>query len=277
MFFSHFSWGGLAERLSLYFPWLGTACWEWAKMVACWARDCIDADRHSMIYKYLFLNSREKGRKKWERRAHTRWQKHGWWNYSTCATVSCIFLSYFQLHFTHKHEITQRSYASAWMPTKDTLAVWVLLFTALATHDRDMGYIMVENSWSWFPGLIRTKYKVSASIWAFTWKWKGEFSHWCWIRVQKQHDTLMKGVFAFTGCPSGCDFKRCHACQHKAMIKLLRVVIGSILKYKKKDDWHNITVIQPIAGTWTCCCKHNVAGCCTFFFQNMMYDTFLDY
>lgn len=75
---------------------------------------------------------------------------------------------YFQLRFTHEHEITQAADASAWMPTKDTLAVGVLLFTALAPHDRDTGYVMVENSWSWFPGLIQTKYKVSASIWALT-------------------------------------------------------------------------------------------------------------
>lgn len=50
----------------------------------------------------------------------------------------------------------------------------------------------------------------------------------------EQHDPLMSGVFAFTGCPSGCDFKRCHACQHKAMIKQVRVVIGNIFEIKKK-------------------------------------------
>lgn len=136
---------------------------------------------------------------------------------------------YFQLHFTHKHEITWLTYASAWMPTKDTLAVWVLLFTALAPHDRDMGYVMVENSWSWFPEIIWTKYKVSASIWVFTWKWRGEFICWCWVRVQNSMIRSWEGFFAFPGCASGCDFKRCHACQHKAMIKLVGVVIGNIL------------------------------------------------
>lgn len=89
----------------------------------------------------------------------------------------------------------------------------------------------------------------------------------------EQHDTLMKGVFAFTGCPSGCDFKRCHACQHKAIIKLVCVVIGNILKFKKKDDWHNITVIQPtcIATTWNCCGKHKVPGWSFLLVHDVLY------
>lgn len=93
-----------------------------------------------------------------------------------CFSKTC----YFQLHFTHEHEITLLTHAMN-AHKRHACSPRPFIYSFGSTRQ---GYITVENFWSWFPGLIQTKYKVSASIWEFTWKWKGEFSRWCWVRVQ---------------------------------------------------------------------------------------------
>lgn len=44
----------------------------------------------------------------------------------------------------------------------------------------------------------------------------------------KQRDTLTRGLLLFPGRPIGCELGPSHACQHKAMIKMLRAAIGSV-------------------------------------------------
>lgn len=59
-----------------------------------------------------------------------------------------------------------------------------------------------------------------------------------------QQGTLMRGRSAFTGCPVACDSEQRCACQHKAVIKRLGVVIGSVLKLKKREKKKKIKMID---------------------------------
>lgn len=201
-FSSHSSWRSRSEKLFLYFPWLDTAHREWAKT---WENHC-KGDPIGVMHVIFNCFGKER---KYARREHPKRDDNTiWWMLSS---ISCALLKqwYFQHHFTHSSRMPAHEY-----PQKDTLTVWALLFIALATHDTDMGCIMVENSWSRFPGLIQCQL---------------QFEYVCENDVlnltTERNDTPVKGIFAFIGRPRGCDCCQCHACQHKAMIKLVCVVI----------------------------------------------------
>lgn len=84
--------------------------------------------------------------------------------------------SNFQLHLTRLQR-NHNAHTRHQRPTRGELAVRGLLWTARG------GYISWwKTLWCPFPGLIQCKYKVSASIWAFARKWKGEFSRRCLVR-----------------------------------------------------------------------------------------------
>lgn len=144
------------------------------------------------------------------------------------------------------------------MPTKDTLAVRDLLFMALGAARQ--GYIMVEIFWSRFPGLIQTKYKVSASIWAVTWKWKGGIQPPLFGQSTEQHDTVMRGVLLLlavllVGTWSGVTPGNTRLWLSQFMWWL--VIFPKT--WKKISDWHNKTSIRCIGVTWNRCRKHYVS------------------
>ena len=106
------------------FPWFGMARMTVSQnmMVAWWAKDCEDALR---VYDLSACQGPTALNMEGESRGVDKVDlDRRLWPHSL---LYFFFLKqcYFQLHFTHRHEITPLTYASTRMPTKDMLTVWV--------------------------------------------------------------------------------------------------------------------------------------------------------